>query len=204
MSTDLIALGPDPLWNILLRFLITLVVLFIVIRLIYFRYSKNEGNVFSFFLMGVMIFLVCVLLKSVEIQLGMALGLFAIFSILRFRSRNLSLRAMTYFFTVIGVSVINSMATFPKPVRGTILINSIIILTLIILEFFFHKKTLINHTLIYDKLELLNPDKMQELLNDISIRTGKKIEKIEINKMDLIKGNAELEVFFRNTNAGTE
>ena len=111
MST-ILDFNQDPIWNILLRFLITLFVLFIVIRLIYYRYSRRERRAFSFFQMGIMIFLVCILLKNVEIQLGMALGLFAIFAILRFRSRNLSLREMTYFFTVIGIAVINCHGEF--------------------------------------------------------------------------------------------
>ncbi len=104
--------GQDPIWNVLIRFAVDLVVLFIVIRLIYYRYTKNNGNAFSFFLMGIMIFLVCILLKTVEINLGVALGLFAIFAILRFRSRNLDLRDMTYFFTILGISVVNALANF--------------------------------------------------------------------------------------------
>ena len=203
MGTDLISFGADPLWNVLIRFLITLLVLFIVIRLIYYRYSKKQGNVFTYFLMGIMIFLVCILLKSVEIQLGVALGLFAIFAILRFRSRNIPLRDLTYLFTVLGISVINAMAAFYNPLRGTILINGVIILSLIILEYFFHRKKknpLSKHQLIYDKLELLNPDKKQDLINDISLRTGIKIEKTRIRKIDLNKGNAELDIFYKDKN----
>ena len=194
----------DPIWSVLLHLLVTLLVLFIVIRLIYYRYSMNERRVFSFFQMGIMIFLVCILLKSVEIQLGIALGLFAIFAILRFRSRNLSMRDMTYFFTVIGISVINAMATFPKPVRGMIVINSIIILSTFILEVFFNKRAYDTATLIYDRLELLAPDKNQELLSDISSRSCKKVEKVEIKKIDLIKRNAELEISFRSTGTGNQ
>ena len=194
----------DPIWSVLIHLLVTLLVLFIVIRLIYYRYTRNERRVFSFFQMGVMIFLVCILLKSVEIQLGIALGLFAIFAILRFRSRNLSMRDMTYFFTVIGISVINAMATFPKPVRGMIVINSIIILSTFILEVFFNKRAYDTATLIYDRLELLAPDKTQELLSDISSRSSKKVEKVEIKKIDLIKRNAELEISFRSTGAGDQ
>jgi hypothetical protein len=192
----------DPIWSVLLQLLVTLLVLFIVIRLIYYRYSRNERRVFSFFQMGIMIFLVCILLKTVEIQLGIALGLFAIFAILRFRSRNLSMRDMTYFFTVIGVSVINAMATFYNPVRGMIVINSIIILSTFILEIFFNKRAYDTATLIYDRLELLAPEKIQELLSDISSRSCKKVEKVEIKKIDLIKRNAELEISFRSTDAG--
>jgi cation transport ATPase len=195
-------LEQDPIWSVLLHLLVTLLVLFIVIRLIYFRYSRNERRVFSFFQMGIMIFLVCILLKSVEIQMGMALGLFAIFAILRFRSSNLSMRDMTYFFTVIGVSVINAMATFYKPVRGMIVINGVIILSTFILEVFFNKRAYSTATLVYDKLELLAPDKIRELLSDISSRSSKKVEKVEIKKIDLIKRHAELEISFRSTDTG--
>ena len=194
----------DPIWSVMLHLLVTLLVLFIVIRLIYYRYSMNERRVFSFFQMGIMIFLVCILLKSVEIQLGIALGLFAIFAILRFRSRNLSMRDMTYFFTVIGISVINAMATFYNPVRGMIVINLIIILSTFILEVFFNKRAYDTATLIYDRLELLAPDKIQELLSDISSRSSKKVEKVEIKKIDLIKRNAELEISFRSTGTGNQ
>ncbi len=194
----------DPIWSVLVSLLVTLLVLFIVIRLIYFRYSRNERRVFSFFQMGIMIFLVCILLKTVEIQLGIALGLFAIFAILRFRSRNLSMRDMTYFFTVIGISVINAMATFYKPVRGMIVINAVIILSTLMLEIFFNKRAYSTATLVYDRLELLAPDKNQELLSDISSRSSKKVEKVEIKKIDLIKKNAELEISFRSTDTGNQ
>ena len=195
----------DPIWNILIRFAVTLIVQFIAIRLIYYRYSKKDGNAFSFFLMGIMIFLVCILLKTVEIKLGVALGLFAIFAILRFRSRNLALRDMTYFFTILGISVINALANFLHPVRGPILINGIIIVSLLLLEFFFHKKsTLSNCKLIYDKLELLNPERKKELLSDLSTRSGIKIEKASISRIDLTKGQAELEVFYKNSKKSGE
>jgi len=202
--TSSFMLEQDPLWSVLMRLLVTLLVLFIVIRLIYYRYSRNERRVFSFFQMGIMIFLVCILLKTVEIQLGIALGLFAIFAILRFRSRNLSMRDMTYFFTVIGISVINAMATFYNPVRGIIVVNSIIILSTFILEVFFNKRAYSTATLVYDRLELLAPDRIQELLSDISSRSCKKVEKVEIKKIDLIKKNAELEISFRSTDTGNQ
>ncbi|MCU0378738.1 MAG: DUF4956 domain-containing protein [Bacteroidales bacterium] len=188
----------DPIWNVLVRFAVTLFVLIIIIRLIYFRYSRRERRAFSFFQMGIMIFLVCTLLKTVEVQLGIALGLFAIFAILRFRSRNLSIREMTYFFTVIGVAVINAMATFYNPVRGIILINSIIIISLFFLELFFRRRDLSSATLIYNNLALLNPERKKELLSDLSERSGIKIEKVEIKKIDLVKNTSELEIYFGN------
>ena len=212
------AFDQDPIWNVFIRFLVSLVVQFIVIRLIYFRYTGNRNNVFSFFQMGIMIFLVCVLLKTVEVQLGIALGLFAIFAIMRFRSRNLPLRQMAYFFTVIGISVINAMAVFYHPVRGTIVINAIIILSVFLLEKFFNrtasekrskkskkkmqKKAFRKTILIYNRLEMLDPGNESDLLTDISSRTHIKIEKAEIRKIDLVKGTAELEISYRDKVSG--
>ena len=189
----------DPFWAFSIRLIVALVVQFIVVRLIYYRYSKREGRVFTFMQMGLMIFLVCVLLKSVELQLGMALGLFAIFAILRFRSSNLSLRDMTYFFTVIGISVINAMATWEVPVRGMITVNGIIIVSVLLLEKYFHRDDLTVTTLMYDRLDLLQSARLQELLKDLSERTGEKIEKVEIKKIDLIKKVSEIEISFRNS-----
>lgn len=212
--SPLIEIDQDPLLGVLIRFLTAILVLFIIIRLIYFRYTKNKRNIFSFFQMGIMIFMVCVLLKSVEIQLGIALGLFAIFAIMRFRSQNLSLRQMTYFFTVIGVSVINAMAVYYHPVRGPIVINSIIILSVFLLETFFNrkpsdkkkekkkKKPLSKTVLLYNNLELLDPENESDLLSDISSRTHMKIEKVEIRKIDLVKGTAELEISYRDKVTG--
>ena len=212
------AFDQDPIWNVFIRFLVSLIVQFIVIRLIYFRYTGNRNNVFSFFQMGIMIFLVCVLLKTVEVQLGIALGLFAIFAIMRFRSRNLPLRQMAYFFTVIGISVINAMAVFYHPVRGTIVINAIIILSVFLLEKFFNrtasekrskkskkkmqKKAFRKTILIYNRLEMLDPGNESDLLTDISSRTHMKIEKAEIRKIDLVKGTAELEISYRDKVSG--
>ena len=196
---SILELNQDPLWGVLLRFLITLVVLTVIIHFIYSPHSRKKRNEFSFYQMGIMIFLVCILLQHVEIQLGVALGLFAIFAILRFRSEGLQLRDMTYFFTVIGVSVINAMANFYNPVRGTILINLIIILSAFTLEKIYYKKpkkSFDSAVLLYDKLELLEKERYSELLADISARTNKKIERVEIRKIDLLKNTVELDIFF--------
>ena len=92
---------------------------------------------FPFFLMGIMIFTICILLKNVEIQFGMALGLFAIFSIIRFRTINFSTKDMSYLFAVVGLSAVNAMFDYPHPVRGTIIVNLIVILTILFLEIAF-------------------------------------------------------------------
>lgn len=186
----------DTLLSILIRFGINLLVLFIIIRLIYYRFTKKEEYVFSFFLMGITIFLLCSLLETVDIQLGMALGLFAIFAILRFRTVNYTAKDMTYIFAVIGISVINSQADIPPPVIGAIVINSIIIAATIILELFNKKRALSSMVITFKNLELLRPDKRKELLQELTNLTGQEIRKVFIRKVDLNKGNAELEAHF--------
>ena len=183
--------------SIIVRFFINLIVLFVLIRLIYYRYTKKEEHFFSFFLLGVIINLLCSLLQTVDIQLGMALGLFAIFAILRFRTVNYSGKEMTYIFTVIGISVINSQANIPPPVIGAIIVNSIILLAAFVLEVFLHKKSLISLLIIYNKPGLLTPNNRSELIQDLSYYTGQKILDVKIRKMDVGKGNAEIEVFYR-------
>ncbi len=180
----------------MLRFVVNLLVLFILIRLIYYRYTKKEEYVFSLFMMGIIIFLLSSLLGTVNIQLGMALGLFAIFAILRFRTVNYTAKDMTYVFTVIGVSIINSQANIPPPVIGAVTVNTIILASAIILELFLKKRALSQMIITFNKPELLLPEKRKQLLEELSARTGQKIVKISIRKIDVIRNSAELETYY--------
>jgi len=184
------------LTGIMIRFFFNLFILFVLIRLIYYRFEKKEEYVFSFFMIGIIIFLLTSLLGTVNIQLGMALGLFAIFAILRFRTVNYTAKDMTYVFTVIGVSVVNSLANIPPPVLGAIIVNSVILITALLLELFLKNKALTQVTIIYYRIQLLGPDRRNELLKDLSGSTGLNVQKVRIRKIDLGKNSAELEVFF--------
>jgi hypothetical protein len=240
MTTETMTAANEFVIEALIRLAINIAVLFIIIKLLYNRYSNKKGNLFAFFLMGTMIFLLCIVLKDVELQMGMALGLFAIFSIIRYRTRNMVIKDMAYLFTVIGISALNALLDYPNPVRGTILVNLIVILTIFLLEISFKKEEkkkaikevvvkqeltaeelekkaakkekkaakkekemlkkanpLKKHPVLYDNLTLLNPDKMDELKTDVSSRIGIKAEKIQIRKINLVAGNAELDVFYR-------
>ncbi len=184
------------LTGILIRMVFNLLVLFILIRLIYYRFERKEEYVFSFFMIGVIIFLLTSLLGTVNIQLGMALGLFALFAVVRFRTVNYTAKDMTYVFSVIGISVINSLANIPPPVLGAFIINAVILITALLLELFLKNKALTPVTILYHKLNLLGADRKNELLQDLSLSTGLNVQKVRIRKIDLGKNNAELEVFF--------
>lgn len=188
----------NTLQGVLIRFSFNLAVLFVLIRLIYYRFVRKEEYVFSFFLMGTIIFLLVSLLTTVNIQLGMALGLFAVFGILRFRTVNYTAKDMTYIFTIIGISVINSQANIPPPILGGLVVNSIIIIIAVILELFLKKNALTRVIVRYNNLKLLNPDLRDELLTDLTTRTGLNVEKVKILRINIRKGRADLEVFFRD------
>jgi len=198
MADNFFNLNNPNFLGIMMRFAITLFFLFILIRVIYFRYSKKEKFLFTFFLMGIMVFFIVAILKSVFIEFGMALGLFAVFAILRFRTRNFSLKDMSYIFTTIGVSVINALKLLKFPLLGVLIINAIIVLSVFILEEFLVRNKFDSHSIIYDDLELLKSNKNQKLLKDLSTRTGKDILKFKIRRVDYRREIAVLDVFYKD------
>jgi hypothetical protein len=196
MSDNFFNLNNPDFYGILIRFAINLFFLFLLIRVIYFKYSNKEKFVFTFFLMGITVFFITSMLKSVWIEIGMAFGLFAIFAILRFRTKNFSLKDMSYIFTVIGVSVINSLKLIGFPVLGVIIFNIIIIISAIILERFTVKNNTVTHSIIYENLDLLKSGKKQKLLNEISELTGKKVFRIKIRRINFKTKLARLDIFY--------
>ena len=113
MEDNLFGMSNPGFWGIMIRFVINIVFLFILIRLIYFRYTKKERNLLTFFVLGIVTFFVACLLRSVYVEMAMAVGLFTIFSILRFRTRNIGIIDMTFIFTTIAISVISSLILKP-------------------------------------------------------------------------------------------
>jgi hypothetical protein len=196
MNIETIIQG-STLLGIMTRFLINLIVLFILIRLIYYRFTKKEEFIFAYFMMGIIINLLCSLMGTVDVQIGMVLGLFAVFAILRFRTVTFTVKDMTYIFIVIGMSVVNSQANIPPPFLGAIVVNSIVIIAVLILEMFLKKNMVTSFRLKYKKVELLDPYRRSELLKDLSQITGQDVVKVTIRELNASKGRAELEVFFR-------
>jgi len=150
--------------------------------------------------MGIVIFFIGAMLKTVFesfSQVGMAIGLFAIFTILRLRTSNFNIKDMAYVFTVIAISAINSFKWSGFPGLGVLIFNLIIVLSAYILEEFLTKTKFGTHTIIYEKLELLKPDHNQKLLKDISERTGKNIRRIKIRKIDFKDEEALLDIYYK-------
>jgi len=198
MPDNLFNLNHPDFFGILFRFVINTLFLFILIRVVYFRYSKKEKFLFTFFLLGITVFFITSMLKSVFIEFGMAVGLFAIFTILRFRTRNFSLKDMSYIFATIGLSVINSLKLVGFPFLGVVIFNIIIIIAVIVLEEFTLRHNTTTFTIIYEDLELLKTDKKQKILREISFLTGKEIIRYRIREVDYKDKVAKLDITYRD------
>ena len=198
MPDNFFNLNNPDFFGILLRFIINTVFLIILIRVIYYRYSKKEKFLFTFFLLGITVFFITSMLKSVFIEFGMAVGLFAVFTILRFRTRNFSLKDMSYIFATIGISVINSLKLVGFPVLGVVIINIIIVISAIILEEFTLRNNTVTYSIIFEDLELLKTAKKQKILKEISELTGKEILRFKIRRIDYRDKVAIVDIFYRD------
>jgi hypothetical protein len=166
------------------------------IRLIYFRFSRKDKFLFSFFLMGIMAFFITSMFRSVFIEMGMAVGLFAIFGILRLKASNFSVKDMAYTFATFGLSVINSLKLLKFPLLGVLVINIIIVLSAYLLERYLQRYRLETYSIIYEKLDMLKPDKKDKLLKDISERTGENVVKVKINRINYKRKTALLDIYY--------
>jgi hypothetical protein len=198
MSKDLFDLTNQNFLGIMWRFAVNIVFLFILIRLIYFRFSRKEKFMFSFFLMGISAFFITTMLHRVTMEMGMAVGLFAIFGILRLRASNFSAKDMAYIFAIFGVSVINGLKFFNFPLLGVLIINGLIVFSAYLLEKYTSKYRIESHSIVYEKLELLKPDKKDKLLRDISETTGKEIINVKICRINYKKKRALLDIFYKD------
>jgi hypothetical protein len=179
------------------RFAIDIIFLFILIRFIYFRYSKKVRFLFTFFLMGIMVFFICSMLGTVVLDMTFAFGLFAVFSILRFRTSNFNVKDMAYTFTTIGLSLINSLKVLKFPLAGILIINIIIIISVYMLEEYLLKYKFEKQSIVYEKLDMLKPEKREKLLKDISERTGREVLRIKICRINYKRKRALLDIYYK-------
>ena len=186
----------DDFLKLLIRFVINCLVVAIVVGICYCRHQKSRPFVFTFVLMNVMIFFICFTLKKLDLGLGIALGLFAIFAIIRYRTDAIRVKEMTYLFIVVGVAVINALANKKTSYAELAFTNAAIIAVTYLFERILKKPKLSKQDIVYDKLDLLKPDLRQELYRDIEERTGLVVERVRLSKIDLLKGTAAITVSY--------
>jgi hypothetical protein len=182
--------------ELLFRFLFNAGVLVLLVAVLYARNSKRKDFFFSYIAVGITVFLLCFLLESVKLELGFALGLFAIFGIIRYRTDAIPIKEMTYLFVVIGVSVINALANKKISYAELIITNGIIVLGIYWLEKILSLKQEFSQEIIYENITNIHKDNSEALLNDLMDRTGISIKRYEINKIDFLRDVANITVYY--------
>ena len=170
----------------------------IVVRLVYYRLYRNRDYVFTYFLINLVTFSLAYLLSKVPIELGFALGLFAVFGILRYRTEAIKVRNLTYLFVVIGIALLNALANGGITLAELLIANAAIIGTVSVLEaapFSGREESRMVH---YDRLDLLSPTAAAELLEDLRKRTHLPVERFEIGDVDLLRDSALITIHYRS------
>lgn len=179
-----------------IRFFFNTLVIFILVRVFYYPRTRRRDYMFTFLMIGTIIFLLCYMLGNVKLQIGMALGLFAIFGILRYRTVQISIKEMTYLFVVIGVSVINAL-TNKKVTYAELLFANVIALGITwIMEIALYRKPMQIQSIVYDRIELIHEGRRAELIADLEARLGFKVRKVEIERISFLRDTAKIRVYY--------
>ena len=186
----------ENFWKLITKTVFNLVIITTIIRYIYYPVTKNKEYLFTYFLISLTVFLLCVLLDSVKLQLGFALGLFAIFGIIRYRTDPIPIKEMTYLFLVIGISVVNALANKKISHAELIFANLMIVFVTFGMERLWLLKPELRKNIIYEKIELIIPEKKAELIADLEERTGINIIRVEVRRIDFLKDTANLRIFY--------
>ncbi len=192
-----IPLFDDDFYKMLFRFFLNIFFVTIIIRSFYIKSAKNKKFLFTYYMIAVIVFFLCFTLKKFELDLGMALGLFAIFGIIRYRTDPMEINDMTYLFIVIGVSVINSLANQKMSYAEIIGANVIVILCIWILGVVRFAEREKFKKVVYENIDLIKAHKEEELIADLTQRTGLEITRIDIGNIDFLRDLAELKVYYR-------
>ena len=180
--------------ELLVRFLVNSLVTACIIGWLYYSKSKRRDYVFTFSLISSSIFLLIFLLGNEKLQAGMALGLFAIFGIVRYRTEQIPIREMTYLFLVIGVSVINGLAESVSIVE-LLLANILFILMAWLMEGSAFIAS--EGCKLIEKIALITPEKREELMADLKQRTGLEVTKVDVGHINFLKDIAFLKVYYK-------
>ena len=196
-----------PVWDseaflkLLIKGTFNLGIVLLIVRYIYYPVTKNKDYLFTYLLISLTVFLLCFLLDNVKLQLGFALGLFAIFGIIRYRTDPIAIKEMTYLFLVIGISVVNALANKKISYAELVFANLLIVFVTFGMERLWLLKHETRKNIIYEKIELIKPANKAELLADLKERTGIDIIRFEIRRIDFLRDIANIRIFYYEDNS---
>ncbi|MDA9026469.1 DUF4956 domain-containing protein [Flavobacteriaceae bacterium] len=192
-----IPLFDDDFYKMIIRFLLNLFFLTAVVKFIYYKRSQKKEYLFTFYLIGIVVFFLCFTLKKYELDLGMALGLFAIFGILRYRTQPLEVREMTYLFVVIGIAVMNGLSNKKMSYAEIIAANSIIVVALYTLERYWARTEVFSKEVLYETIENIRPENHDKLKEDLEKRLGVTVTHFEIGNVNFLRDVAKITVHYK-------
>ena len=196
-------LDPSDFLRLVCRLGLNAAFVTMVILVIYYRVHRNREFVFTFYIINLITFSMCLLLRKVPMELGFALGLFGVFGILRYRTEEIRMRDLTYLFIMIGLGIINGVANKKVSTAELLAVNLAIIATAGLLELPMRARAHGSTPMLYDNLALLHPDQVDALHADLAQRTGLDIMRVQVHRIDFLRDAAEITVQHRSTTGPT-
>ena len=187
----------DDFYKMLLRLLINMVFLTAIIRLSYYHFSKKPDFLFTFYLVGIVVFFLCFTLKKYELDLGLALGLFAIFGILRYRTDPLKVREMTYLFVVIGLSLVNALSNKKMSYTEIFVANSIVVAMAYFLDRYSNQQKTNTKDILYESLEHIRPEHHELLKTELEHKLGFEILSISLGQIDFKAETVKIKIRYK-------
>ena len=210
--TDAMMSTSQSITELCIRFFLNLLVCWVLVQFFYYRKSRRRDYYFTFMVFSTAMLMLLYIMGNVEVGVGLTLGLFAIFGVIRYRTETVPIREMTYLFIIIALAAVNGLAPLyhvvdlasaPHYVLGwgnvgvMALVNGLMLLLVWVLE----SESLVKHVTTklvqYDRIELIVPEKREELIADLEKRLGVKVENVEIGHVDFLKDSAMIKVYYR-------
>ena len=186
----------EDLSKLLFKFGINFIFLIVIVRLIYYKIKDDKDYVFTFIMFNILTFFICFLLRKVPMQMGFALGLFAVFGILRYRTEAIPIRQMTYLFIVIGISMINALSNKSISIFELLFTNGLITLITYLIDSVWFQSIEESKIILYEKIELIKPENQEEMIKDLRQRTGLPIHSFKVDKIDFLRDTASIKIFY--------
>ena len=191
-----------PVWadwggltELILRFFLNVAVVALIVRVFYYPKSKRRDYFVTFILISISVFLIIFLMGGVKLKTGVALGLFAIFGIIRYRTESVPIREMTYLFLIIAVSTINALDSSISYVE-LLATNLLFIISIWAMESNRWVKHVASKLVLYDNVSLITPEREGELIEDLKKRTGLDIQRVEVGAIDFSKDTVMVKIYY--------
>ena len=190
---DLSTLELSPAMHLSLQFIFNILMCSAIVWFFYFPKSHNKGFSVTFMLFSAVVFLLLYFMGSVSLDITVGLGLFMIFGIMRYRTEMIPIREMTYLFVTIAMAVINGI----NDINDSLILSNILLIALLtIIEYGIGRKREVSKLVCYERIELIRPERRQELIADLEMRLGHKVNRVDVGNVDFLRDVAFLKVYY--------